>query len=151
MACATPEPGPFGLPWFPVTLPAGSGAVRSAAEQGIARAQHAYGTMKAAGERTAAAMEASMAATAGGSCAYVGKLIETTRHNTNAVFDFWTALLGSRSLAEATHVSTAHASRQFTACQAQARELGTLAQSTLRAATAPLTGLVAGRDGAASA
>jgi hypothetical protein len=55
-------------------------------------------------------------------------MIEASRANTNAAFDFYTDLMSAKSYSDIIELSTAHARKQFEAVTAQTKDLAALAQ-----------------------
>ena len=66
------------------------------------------------------------------------KVIEVSRANTNATFDFATSLFGVKSLSEMVELTTAHTRKQFEALTAQSKELTTIAQSAATKTAEPI-------------
>ena len=73
-----------------------------------------------------------------GAADYGLKVIETTRVNTNAAFDFYGELITAKSLSEVIELSSAHARKQFEALTAQSKELGALAQKVATETAEPI-------------
>jgi phasin len=128
-----PKPTSFETPKFEMPkydmpsmeMPAG---VREFAEKGIAQAKGQYEKFKAAAEETTDVLESTYTTASKGASEYGLKMIEISRANTNAAFDFFGKLLAVKSLSEAVELSTAHARSQFETMTAQAKELTTQAQ-----------------------
>ena len=66
------------------------------------------------------------------------KLIEATRVNTNAAFDFYTELMTVKSYSDVIELSTAHARKQFEAVTAQTKDLAALAQKMATETAEPI-------------
>ena len=132
-AKAKPAPGVFETPKLEmpsfelpkVDMPV---AFREFAEKGVAQAKDTYEKMKAAAEESTAVLEDTYATASRGVAAYNLKLIECTRANTNAAFDFANDFMTVKSLSEAVELSSAHMRKQFEAFTAQGKELTALAQ-----------------------
>ena len=103
-------------------------AYRDAAEKAIAQAKQNYDRFKTAAEEATDLIESSYVTASRGSTEYMLKLIDTTRMNANAHFDFARALWTAKSPSEAVEVSSAHARKQFETLSAQTKELTSLAQ-----------------------
>ena len=102
--------------------------VREIAEKGVKQAKEGYDKMKAAAEDTTDLLETTYTAASKGATEFNMKALEALRANVNASFDFTTAMFGTKTLAEAADISTAHFRAQFEALSAQAKELSSLAQ-----------------------
>jgi phasin len=113
-------------------------AVREWAEKGVAQAKDGYEKMKNAAEEATEVLEDTYATAAKGCTSYNLKLIEATRVNTNAAFDFAGELLAVRSLSEVMELTTAHARKQFETYTAQAKELSALAQKVAAETSEPI-------------
>ena len=83
-------------------------------------------------------LEDSYTTAAKGASDYGLKLLEITRANTNAAFDFASELMTVKSFSEVVELSTAHARKQFDAMSAQTKELTALAQKVATESTEPL-------------
>jgi len=103
-------------------------AFREMAEQGIAHARDTYAKAKMASEEVADLLKNTYTTATKGATEYNLKLIEITRINTRAAFDYADELLGAKSPSEFIELSTAHARKQFEAITAQTKELTELAQ-----------------------
>ena len=73
-----------------------------------------------------------------GAADYGQKLIEATRVNTNAAFDFYTELMSAKSYSDLIELSTAHARKQFETVTAQTKDLAALAQKMATDAAEPI-------------
>ena len=118
-----------------VDMPA---AFREFAEKGAAQAKEAYDKMKSAAEESTAMLEDTYATASKGVTAYNLKLIECTRANVNAAFDFASEFLSAKSMSEAVELSSAHARKQFEAMTEQGKELTSLAQKTATETAEPI-------------
>lgn len=113
-------------------------AFREFAERGVSQVRESYEKMKSAAEEATDLMEASYASASKGATDYGRKLIEAARSNTNAAFDYATALMGAKSLAEVIELSTTHARKQFESLSAQSKDLTALAQQVATETSEPL-------------
>jgi phasin len=138
-----PATGAFEMPKFEmpkfdipkVEMPA---AFREFAERGVAQAKDTYEKMKAAAEEATDVLETTYSTATKGAADYGLKVIETTRVNTNAAFDFYGELITAKSLSEVIELSSAHARKQFEALTAQSKELGALAQKVATETAEPI-------------
>ena len=138
-----PMTGAFEMPKFEmpkfdmpkVEMPA---AFREFAERGVAQAKDTYEKMKAAAEEATDVLETTYSTATKGAADYGLKVIETTRVNTNAAFDFYGELITAKSLSEVIELSSAHARKQFEALTAQSKELGALAQKVATETAEPI-------------
>jgi phasin len=138
-----PATGAFEMPKFEmpkfdipkVEMPA---AFREFAERGVAQAKDTYEKMKAAAEEATDVLETTYSTASKGAADYGLKVIEATRVNTNAAFDFYGELITAKSLSEVIELSSAHARKQFEALTAQGKELGALAQKVATETAEPI-------------
>lgn len=112
--------------------------VREIAEKGVKQAKEGYDKIKAAAEETTDLLETTYTAASKGATEFNMKALEALRANINASFDFTAAMLGTKTLAEAAEISTAHFRRQFEALTAQTKELSTLAQKIATETSEPI-------------
>jgi len=103
-----------------------------------AQAKDNYEKMKAASEDMAGVVEAAFATASKGATEYGLKVIEVTRANTTAAFDFVGKLMSVKSPSEAVELSTAHARQQFEAASQQNKELLALARKLATDAVEPI-------------
>src|SRR5580698_2733064 len=127
-AMAAFEMPKFEMPKFDMPKVEMPAAFRELAERGVAQAKDTYEKMKAAAEEATDVLETTYSTAAKGASEYGLKVIETTRVNTNAAFDFAGELITAKSLSEWIELSSAHARKQFEAFTAQSKELSALAQ-----------------------
>jgi phasin len=117
-------------------------AFREFAEKGITQAKVNYERMKAAAEEATDVLEDSYATAAKGTADYGLKLIEATRINTNAAFDFYAELMTVKSYSDVIELSTTHARKQFEVVTAQTKDLAALAQKVATDTAEPIKGSV---------
>ncbi|MFD1333271.1 phasin [Methylopila musalis] len=115
-----------------------SAPAREIAEKSVAQAKENYGRFKAAAEETTDALEDAYATFSQGYKEFGRKSVEATRANVNAHFDFLTALLGAKSVAQAIELQTSYARKQFETLGAQTKELSALAQKAATESARPL-------------
>ncbi len=128
----------FEIPNFELPKMEVPAAFREFAERGVEQTKQTYEKIKAAAEQATDVMETSYTAASKGASDYGLKVIELTRTNTNAYFDFAEKLFGAKSLSEAVELSTVHARKQFEALTEQTKELAALAQKVTAETTEPL-------------
>jgi len=135
--------GPFEMPKFEmpkfempkVEMPA---AFREFAERGVAQAKDSYEKMKAAAEEATDVLETTYSTASKGASDYGLKVIEATRINTNAAFDFAGELMTAKSFSEVIELSSAHARKHFETLTAQGKELSALAQKVATETAEPI-------------
>src|ERR1700730_18739172 len=98
----------FGLP--NTEMPA---AFREMSEKGVEQTRDTYAKAKVASEKAADLLENTYEATAKRTTDYNRKLIEITRTNTRAAFEYIHELLGAKSPSEFIELSTAQMRKQF--------------------------------------
>jgi phasin len=128
----------FEIPNFEMPKMEVPAAFREFAEKGASQAKETYEKMKAAAEEATDVLEGTYATAAKGAADYGLKLIEATRVNTNAAFDFYTELMTVKSYSDMIELSTAHARKQFEAVTAQTKDLAALAQKMATEASEPI-------------
>jgi phasin len=123
----------FEMPKFEVP-----GAFREFAERGVSQAKEHYEKMKSAAEEATDVLEDTYATATKGASDYGLKMIEATRVNTNAAFDFYSELMTVKSFSELVELSTAHARKQFEAVTTQTKDLAALAQKVSAETAEPI-------------
>jgi len=113
-------------------------AFREFAEKGIAQTKDAYEKMKATAEQNTEMLETVYSTASKGTTEYGMKLIEMSRANTNAAFDFFEKLFGVKSPTELAELSTAHARSQFETLSSQSKELASLCQKVATDTAEPI-------------
>ena len=113
-------------------------AFREMAEKSLSQARETYEKMKSAAEEATDVLEDTYATATKGVSDYGLKVIEASRENTNAAFDFATKLMTVKSVAEVVELSTAHTRKQYDAVTAQAKELAAIAQKLATETTEPI-------------
>jgi phasin len=132
-AAASFEGSDFGIPKFAMPkfdlpnmeMPE---AFREMAENGVEQIRDAYAKAKVASEEAADLLENTYEAAAKRATDYNRKLIEITRTNTRAAFDYVHELLGVKSPSEFIALSTAQMRKQFEIVSEQNKEFSGLAQ-----------------------
>lgn len=130
----------FEMPKFEVPA-----AYREFAEKGISTAKENYEKIKAAAEGATDVLEDTYATASKGACTYGLKMIETTRANANAAFDFATEVMSAKSYSDLVQLSTAFMHKQFDTMTAQAKDLASVAQKVTTETVEPI------KDGITSA
>ncbi|HXD91247.1 MAG TPA: phasin [Candidatus Binataceae bacterium] len=124
----TPEFPMVDIPRLEAHAAQATATFREFAEKGISQAKDNYAKMKTAAEEATSMLETTYANASKGAADYGLKILEITRSNSNAAFDFAAELLGAKSLAQMVEISTSHTRKQIEQATAQAKELATLAQ-----------------------
>ena len=128
----------FEMPKFEIPKVEMPAAFREFAERGVAQAKDTYEKMKAAAEEATDVLETTYSTATKGASDYGLKVIEATRLNTNAAFDFASELLAAKTISEVVELTSAHARKQFETMTQQGKELGALAQKLATETTEPL-------------
>jgi len=128
----------FEMPKFEIPKMEVPAAFRELAEKSVTQYKDSWEKMKAATEEATDVIETSYATATKGFADYGLKVIEATRANTNAGFDFAGKLLTVKSVSDMVELSTTHLRSQFEALSAQGKELTALAQKVTTETTAPL-------------
>jgi phasin len=118
----------FAIPKFDLSNMELPEAFREMAEKGVEQTRDAYAKAKVASEEAADLLENTYEAAAKGATDYNRKLIEITRTNTRAAFDYVHELLGVKSASEFIALTTAQMRKQFEIVSEQNKELSALAQ-----------------------
>lgn len=112
--------------------------VREIAEKGVQSARDAYEKMKSHAEETTDLLEDTYSTASKGVAEYNTLALEALRSNVNATFDYFSALLGTKSVSEAVELSTGHLRKQFDVLSNQAKELSVLAQKVASETAEPI-------------
>ena len=128
----------FEMPKFEIPNVEMPAAFREFAERGVAQCKDTYEKMKAAAEEATDVLETTYSTATKGASEYGLKVIEATRMNTNAAFDYAGELATAKTLSEVIELSSAHARKQFEALTQQGKELGALAQKVATEAAEPI-------------
>jgi len=105
---------------------------------GAAQSKKAFDTVSAATGEAANVMKNCYSTAIKGAQDYNNKVIEFTRANTNAAFDFAHRLSGVKSPSELAELSTEHARQQLETLTNQTTQLAALAQQVTLATAEPL-------------
>jgi phasin len=128
----------FEIPKFDMPKMEVPAALREWAEKGVAQAKDGYEKMKSAAEEATEVLEGTYTTATKGYTDYNLKVIEATRVNTNAAFDYATELFAVRSLSEFVELASAHARKQAETFTAQAKELSALVQKVATETSEPM-------------
>jgi phasin len=128
----------FEIPAFDIPQMEIPAAFREFAEQSVSQAKESYERMKSAAEQATEVLEGTYATATKGASDYGLKVMEATRVNSNAAFDFCTQLFALKSYSELVELSTAHARKQFETVVDQTKELAALAQKVMTEAAEPV-------------
>jgi phasin len=118
----------FEMPKFDMPSMEMPAAFRELAEKGIAQAKENYEKVKGAAEQATEVLEETYSTASKGCTDYNLKLIEAARANSNATFDLYAELLGTKSFAEVVEKTSTYMRAQFEAMTAQAKDLTECAQ-----------------------
>ena len=132
------EPPKFEMPNFEIPKMEIPAAFREIAEKSVAQAKESYEKMKSAAQDATDVLEDTYATATKGAADYGLKLIEVTRANTNAAFDFYSELMTVTSFSQAIELSTAQARKQFETATAQGKELAALVQKVAAETAEPI-------------
>jgi len=121
--------------WPSFEIPA---AFRAWAEKGTSQARDNWEKLKVVTDEATGAIEDSYAGASRGAAAIGLKMIEVSRANTNAAFDYAAALLAVTTLSEAVELSGAHLRRQVEALGAQSKDFAALAQKVATETARPI-------------
>jgi phasin len=128
----------FEMPKFDMPSMEVPAAFRDLAEKGIAQAKGNYEKIKSVAEDTTDMLEDTYSTASKGMSEYGLKVIEVSRSNTNASFDFATQLFGVKSFSDMVELTTTHARKQFEAFTAQGKELTSMAQQVATKTAEPI-------------
>jgi len=128
----------FEIPSFDMPKMEVPAAFREIAEKSVSQAKETWEKMKSATEEATDLLEDSYATASKGTADYNLKLLEMTRTNTNAAFDFAAELFAVKSLSEFVELSTAYTRKQFETATAQTKELTALAQKVTTDTVEPI-------------
>src|SRR5580700_8407546 len=135
----TTKPLPdYGMPKFDIPNMEMPEVFREMTEKGVAHAKDTYAKAKVASEEAAGLFESTFACAAKGLTGYNLKLIEITRANTRAAFDYAHELMSVKSPAEFIELSTAQMRKQFESASAQNKELCALVQQVAGETAEPI-------------
>jgi phasin len=111
---------------------------REFAENSASQARETFEKMKSAVEAATDVIEETYATSTKGASDYGLKVINATRINTSAAFDFYAKLMTMKSFSDVVELTTAHAREQFEAVTAQSKELAALTQKVTTETSKPM-------------
>jgi phasin len=114
-------------------------ALREYADRAIDQTKRNYEKMKAAAEEAIELFESTYGTATEGASEYGRKVVETTRTNTNAIFDFAAELLTAKTFADVVALTNSHATEQLESFKAQTEQLNGLAQKITNKVVGPLS------------
>ena len=126
------------IPKLDVTSLEVPAAVRELAEKSVQNAREAYEKIKTGAEEATDLLEDTYTTASKGVAEYNTVALESLRSNMNATFDYFGALLGTKSVSEAVELSTGHLRKQFDVLSAQAKELSVIAQKVAADTAEPI-------------
>ncbi len=113
---------------FDMPLFAMPGIFGGIAEQGVVRVKESCEKMKAASGEIADILGEAYSTNTKGAADYGAKVIEISGVNTASAFDFFTNLMGTKSLSEIMQLSATQSRKNFEVASAQNKELWELVQ-----------------------
>jgi phasin len=128
----------FAMPQFDLQKTELPEALREMAEKGVEQTRDAYAKARVASEEAVNLLENTYETASKRAADYNNKLIEITRTNMRAAFDYVQQLLDAKSPSELMELSTAQMRQQFEIVSAQSRELCVLAQEMATGAAGPI-------------
>jgi phasin len=111
---------------------------REFAENSASQALETLERLKSAAEAATDVIEETYATSTKGASDYGLKVINATRINTSAAFDFYAKLMTMKSFSDVVELATAHARKQFEAVTAQSKELAALTQKVTTETSKPM-------------
>jgi len=111
---------------------------RKFAENSASQARETLEKMRSAAETATDVIEETYATSTKGASDYGLKVINATRINTSAAFDFYAKLMTMKSFSDVVELATAHARKQFEAVTAQSKELAALMQKVTTETSKPM-------------
>lgn len=107
-------------------------------EETAEQTRAAYARLKSIAEDATGSFEATYAAASSGMKELHSVAMEAMRANTNAAFEFFKAMLGAKDLSEAMKLQSEHGRKQMEALNAQAKDIGAVAQRLAAHSAEPL-------------
>jgi phasin len=111
---------------------------REFAENRASQVRETFERMKSAAEVATNVMEETYATSTKGASDYGLKVINATRINTSAAFEFYAKLMTMKSFSDVVELTTAHARKQFEAVTAQSKELAALTRTVTTETAKPM-------------
>jgi phasin len=133
----------FDMPLFELPKMTMPGVFHGIAEHSVVRVKENCEKMKAASGEMADVLRETYSTNAKGAADYGIKVIEISNVNTTSAFNFFTTLMGTKSLSEIMTLSAVQARKTFDVASAQNKELWDLAQKAARETAEPIKKSVA--------
>ena len=133
----------FDMPLFEMPKMAMPGVFLGIAQHSVVRVKENCEKMKAASGELADVLRETYSTNAKGAADYGIKVIEISSVNTTSAFDFFTNLIGTKSLSEIMTLSAVQAHKSFDVASAQNKELWDLAQKAAIETAEPIKKSVA--------
>jgi phasin len=111
---------------------------REFAENSASQVRETFERMKSAAEVATDVIEETFVTSTKGASDYGLKVIDATRINTSAAFDFYAKLMTMESLSDVVELATVHGCKQFEAVTAQSKELAALIQKVTTETSKPM-------------
>ena len=111
---------------------------REFADNSASQVRETFERMRSAAEAATDVIEETFATSTKGASDYGLKVIDATRINTSAAFDFYAKLTTMEWLSDVVELATAHARKQFEAVTAQSKELAALMQKVTTETSKPM-------------
>lgn len=124
----------------PFKIPAEFNAeeARKAAEKGLAHSRETFEKFNAAAKGAFGSMDASASIVSKGLIEFNAKAFEAFQANSALTFEFFGALMGTKTVSDAIALAPAHANKQYLALKDQTKDLSSLAQKIARESVGPL-------------
>lgn len=126
---------PFSATVVPFQMPE---SMRAMAEKGVSQARESYARFKEVAETGNGAIEAACHSATKGVSEYTTKVLDLTKANTDAAFDFAHQLAGAQSVPAAFELWSSFVQHQFQALTAQTKELSELSQKIATETVEPI-------------
>jgi phasin len=133
----------FDMPLFELPKMAMPGVFLGIAQHSVVRVKQNCEKMKAASGEMADVLRETYSTSAKGTADYGIKVIEISSVNTTSAFDFFTNLMGTKSLSEIMTLSAVQARKSFDVASAQNKELWDLTQKAAIETAEPIKKSVA--------
>jgi phasin len=108
------------------------------ADNSASQVREIFERMRSAAESATDVIEKTFATSTKGASDYGLKVIDATRINTSAAFDFYAKLVTMESLSDVVELATAYGRKQFEAVTAQSKELAALMQKVTTETSKPM-------------
>jgi phasin len=112
--------------------------LREFADNSASQVRETFERMRSAAEAATDVIEETFATSTKCASDYGLKVIDATRVNTSAAFDFYAKLMTIESLSDVVELATAHGRKQFEAVTSQSKELAALMQKVTTETSRPM-------------